>query len=202
MGEGGEVSRTEVRQMVDTLWRSFLNFAAEGSQDLGQLCIARFEERTHAEAARMDADKATKYLAMIDEERGLIMDEYTKDPERLKQRLGVRARPQYVQPASNRGSDCFIATAVYGGYDMPQVRLLRTFRDQRLSSRRGQRVVGFYYRISPPLARWLGSRPRAAGLVRILLDGIVWLIRVTGKEYSARANAKGQGRSQQVDDQS
>lgn len=180
MGERGEVSREEVRQMVDTLWRSFLNFTAEGSPAMGQECIARFEERTHAEARKMDAEKGTEYLAMIDEERGLIMDEYTKDPERLKQRLGVQARPQYVQASKNRGSGCFIATAVYGGYDMPQVRLLRSFRDQRLSSQLGQRIVGFYYRISPPIARWLEPRPRASGLVRILLDGIVWTIKATG----------------------
>lgn len=181
MGERGQVSREEVRQMVDTLWRSFLNFAAEGSPAMGQECIARFEERTHAEARKMDAEKGAEYLAMIDEERGLIMDEYTKDPERLKQRLGVQARPQYVQASKNRGSGCFIATAVYGGYDMPQVRLLRAFRDQRLSSELGQRIVGFYYRISPPIAQWLGPRPRASGLVRIVLDGIVWFIKATGK---------------------
>lgn len=181
MGERIEVSRAEVRQMVDALWRSFLNFAAEGSQELGQECIARFEERTHAEAAKMDTDKSAQYLAMIDEERGLIMDEYTNDPERLKQRLGVRARPQYVQASNKRGSGCFIATAVYGGYDMPQVRLLQAFRDQRLSSQLGQRIVGFYYRVSPPIARWLEPRPRASGLVRILLDGIVWSIKATGK---------------------
>ena len=181
MGERGQVSREEVRQMVDTLWRSFLNFAAEGSPAMGQECIARFEERTHAEARKMDAENGAEYLAMIDEERGLIMDEYTKDPERLKQRLGVQARPQYVQASRNRGSGCFIATAVYGGYDMPQVRLLRAFRDQRLTSELGQRIVGFYYRISPPIARWLGPRPRASGLVRIVLDGIVWFIKATGK---------------------
>lgn len=174
------VSREEVRQMVDTLWRSFLNFAAEGSPAMGQECIARFEERTHAEARKMDSKTGAEYLAMIDEERGLIMDEYTKDPERLKQRLDVKARPQYVQASNNRSSGCFIATAVYGGYDMPQVRLLRSFRDQRLSSQLGQRIVGFYYRISPPIARWLELRPRVSVLVRILLDGFVWIIKVTG----------------------
>ena len=174
------VSREEVRQMVDTLWRSFLNFAAEGSKELGEACLVRFEERTHAEAAKMGAKEGAEYLAMIDEERGLIMDEYTADPESLKRRLGVKARPQYVQASKNRGSGCFIATAVYGGYDTPQVRLLRAFRDQRLSSRLGQRIVGFYYRISPPIARWLEPRPRASGLVRILLDGIVWTIKAIG----------------------
>lgn len=176
MGQKGEINRTEIRQMVDALWRSFLNFAAEGSQELGQACIERFEERTHAEAAKMDKDKAAEYLAMIDEERGLILDEYTNDPERLKQRLGVQARPQY------RNSGCFIATAVYGGYEMPQVQLLRTFRDQRLSSQFGQRIVHFYYRFSPPIARWLGPRPRASGFIRILLDIIVWSIKATAKK--------------------
>ena len=182
MGERSEVSREEVRQMVATLWRSFLNFAAEGSQELGQECIVRFEERTRAEAEKMDADKAIEYLAMIDEERGLIMDEYTNDPERLKGRLGVRARPQYVQATNKPGSGCFIATAVYGGYDTPQVQQLRAFRDQRLSSKFGQRIVDFYYRISPPIALWLGPRPGVSALVRILLDGIVWSIKTSGKE--------------------
>jgi hypothetical protein len=48
---------------------------------------------------------------------------------------------------------CFIATAVYGNYDIPAVRDLRRFRDLHLlSSRYGRLFVKIYYKVSPPIA--------------------------------------------------
>jgi hypothetical protein len=165
-----EISRDECRKLVDELWRSFLNFAGEGSQALGEVCIQRFEERMSVEAAKMPSDKAARYLAMIDEERGFILDEYTRNPEGLKRRLGVRPRPQ------TQGGSCFIATAVYGNYDSPQVRDLRFFRDRYLTSDIGKRVVAGYYKVSPPIAAWLVRSPNVSTLVRWILNGVVWLI--------------------------
>ncbi len=60
---------------------------------------------------------------------------------------------------------CFVATAVYGGVDHPDVRLLRAFRDEVLSSSApGRALVRLYYAISPILV----SLARIRG-VKILL---------------------------------
>ena len=69
---------------------------------------------------------------------------------------------------------CYIATAVYGSYDAPQVLALRRFRDETLAtSSPGRALVKVYYAVSPSLAAVLGryARPRKAS--RAVLDRIV-----------------------------
>ena len=64
-------------------------------------------------------------------------------------------------------SKCFIATACCDSPDCAEVRSLREFRDRvLLRTRRGRFCVAVYYRLSPPLATWLVSRPRCKAFVR------------------------------------
>ncbi len=57
---------------------------------------------------------------------------------------------------------CFIATAAYGSAAMPEVTLLRQFRDERLRrSQPGRLIIRFYEWASPPLADWIVARPAA-----------------------------------------
>lgn len=52
---------------------------------------------------------------------------------------------------------CYIATAVYGSYDCPEVWTLRRFRDQTLSATwYGRKLVRVYYATSPTLVKWFG----------------------------------------------
>ena len=51
---------------------------------------------------------------------------------------------------------CYVATAVYGSYDCPQVWTLRRFRDHTLAaSWYGRSFIRAYYAISPTLVKWL-----------------------------------------------
>jgi len=71
---------------------------------------------------------------------------------------------------------CFIATAVYGDYDHPQVRELRSFRDQVLMrSTAGRRFVRWYYRVGPGMADRFSSNEF---IVRILKMGLDFWINV------------------------
>ncbi|MBA1250426.1 cold-shock protein [Pseudomonas luteola] len=68
---------------------------------------------------------------------------------------------------------CFIATAIYGDYDAPEVVRLRQFRDRALlPSRAGRLLVRGYYRLSPPLARYLVRHPRLSARLKPLLDAL------------------------------
>jgi hypothetical protein len=68
------------------------------------------------------------------------------------------------------GGYCFVATAAYGSYDHPQVRILRDFRDQVLmSSSLGRDVVGAYYRSGAAPAAWLEQHPSMRPVARALL---------------------------------
>ena len=56
-------------------------------------------------------------------------------------------------PARDRNRGCYIATAVYGSDDAPEVMVLRQYRDEALSKTYvGQLLIYAYYVFSPPFA--------------------------------------------------
>jgi hypothetical protein len=66
---------------------------------------------------------------------------------------------------------CFVATAVYGDYDHPQVKKLRLFRDITLSrSIAGRLFIQIYYTVGPSLAFIPLKSLRARSLIRSFLD--------------------------------
>ncbi|WP_303814380.1 CFI-box-CTERM domain-containing protein [Selenomonas ruminantium] len=73
---------------------------------------------------------------------------------------------------------CFIATAVYGDYDAPEVRVLRCFRDNVLDkSALGRVFIRTYYAISPSIANWLRAHNDVSFAVKKLLDKFVDFLR-------------------------
>jgi len=81
-------------------------------------------------------------------------------------------------------SCCFIATACCGSPFAPEVIALQRFRDRGLThTAAGQRVIAFYYRVSPPFAEWLKRHDRSRRLTRSLL--IAPLAAVAARRYPA-----------------
>jgi hypothetical protein len=75
---------------------------------------------------------------------------------------------------SQSKSGCYVATAVYGSYDCPQVWTLRRFRDYTLAETwYGRAFVKTYYAISPTLVRWFGKTNWFKKMWRIHLDKLV-----------------------------
>jgi hypothetical protein len=94
----------------------------------------------------------------------------------------VSATPQPVEDLYRRFRDeggsaqgfCFIATAAYGSYEDPYVRVLRDFRDQALMPYSwGRGFVDWYYRTSPPYADYIARHPVARWLVRQALWPVI-----------------------------
>ena len=74
---------------------------------------------------------------------------------------------------------CFIATAVYGDYFAPEVTILRRFRDEILSPfSLGRKLIHYYYKASPPIARTLSSQPLMAHLIKGALTALVFVIKL------------------------
>ncbi len=72
------------------------------------------------------------------------------------------------------GGGCFIATAVYGSPIAPQVMVLRQFRDSYLlTNPLGTVLVGWYYRLSPPAARFIERHDTVRAVCRELLRPII-----------------------------
>lgn len=75
-----------------------------------------------------------------------------------------------VKAAAQKSGACYIATAVYGSYDAPEVVALRRFRDQRLAkSAPGRAFVRAYCAASPVAAR-LKEAKTAHRIPRRVLD--------------------------------
>lgn len=68
---------------------------------------------------------------------------------------------------------CFIATAVYGSTNHPNVVKLRRFRDNHLEANViGRTICVVYYWLSPRLAKGLFAKPRVRGVMRNVLNWI------------------------------
>jgi DNA polymerase III epsilon subunit family exonuclease len=80
--------------------------------------------------------------------------------------------------ASNpQAEGCYIATAVYGSYEAPEVLVLRRFRDTVLKRYSlGKMFISFYYLASPSIAQRLKNKKRINGAVRWILDEFVKVI--------------------------
>ncbi len=78
-----------------------------------------------------------------------------------------------IQPIPQK-SGCYVATAVYGSYDCPEVWTLRRFRDYTLlRTWYGRIFVKTYYAISPTLVKWFGNTIWFKKLWRKPLDKMV-----------------------------
>lgn len=83
--------------------------------------------------------------------------------------------PEYT-PKSNKSSSggCYVATAVYGSYDCPEVWTLRRYRDYTLAETwLGRLFIALYYAISPTLVKWFGKTQWFKNLWKPKLDRLV-----------------------------
>lgn len=72
---------------------------------------------------------------------------------------------------------CYIATAVYGDYNAPEVKILRRFRDEVLFKfMAGRLFIKLYYALSPPVADWLKNAKTTNVIVRRALDSLVMFL--------------------------
>jgi hypothetical protein len=88
------------------------------------------------------------------------------------------ASPPVVGEASSGGGGaCFIATAAFGSYRAPEVILLQKFRDRiLLASAPGRLFVEFYYRVSPPIADFIGHYDSLKRATRLALKPLIFSI--------------------------
>ena len=76
--------------------------------------------------------------------------------------------------AASGGGGCFIATAAFGSYQAPEVVLLQKFRDRiLLTNEPGRLFVEFYYRVSPPIADFIGSDDSLKQATRLSLMPLI-----------------------------
>lgn len=80
----------------------------------------------------------------------------------------------YKQKQQAQSSGCYVATAVYGSYDCPEVWTLRRYRDYVLAeSWLGRLFVRTYYAVSPKIVEWAGGTTWFKHCCKLLLDRLV-----------------------------
>ncbi len=111
-----------------------------------------------------DPSKANKYAQMILE----------IDPNNQRALKQIKSKP-------TSGGGCYIATAVYGSYDCPQVWILRRFRDRVLTRTwYGRAFIRVYYAVSPSLVKLFGQTDWFKKIWQPILDKMVERLKAEG----------------------
>lgn len=162
-----------------TLWKELAELGNPIAQyNLGVFCLngtgtAKDREKAKAYFSRALIDgvkEAQKCLDLIKEEENI--DEMKRRQQSVQ---------EYAQRVQNRG--CYVATAVYGSYDCPEVWVLRRFRDYKLSATRGGRAfIKFYYKTSPIYVKHFGKTKIFNRIFKGILDKMVNKLRAEGYE--------------------
>ena len=107
----------------------------------------------------------------------------------LKQIKEVHADLTYLDELITENSEqkdtggCYVATAIYGSYDCPQVWTLRRYRDYTLAKTwYGRAFIHTYYAISPTIVKWFGHTECFKKMWRGKLDRMVENLKANGIE--------------------
>lgn len=87
---------------------------------------------------------------------------------------------------SSTGGGCYVATAVYGSYDCPEVWTLRRYRDYKLASTwYGRTFIRVYYATSPTLVKWFGNTNWFNRIFKSVLDQKIRKLKEIGYESTS-----------------
>lgn len=89
------------------------------------------------------------------------------------------------------GGGCYVATAVYGSYDCPEVWTLRRYRDYELAETwHGRLFIKAYYAISPTIVKWFGDTAWFKKMWKGKLDRMVSNLQQKGFENTPYEDRK------------
>lgn len=133
---------------------------------------------SNLEIARMFADK----LEPIDPKRSAEL--YEKFVDGIFKTIDKSKETQ-------KSGGCYVATAVYGSYDCPEVWTLRRFRDYTLDETwYGRAFIKVYYAVSPTLVKWFGETKWFQRLWKGKLDRLVARLQSEGVESTPYQDKK------------
>lgn len=129
-------------------------------------------------------EKAADLVATYDKDYALML--YKKQYEYSAGRTSIidkikKIDPDFVEAKKKKG--CYVATAVYGSYDCPEVWTLRRYRDYDLAKTwYGRLFIKTYYAISPTIVKWFGDTEWFKNMWRGKLDRMVTNLKSRGYE--------------------
>jgi len=127
-------------------------------------------------------DRFNVYALKVNDE---TVAKYRSILARIKQGLpaGTEAPISEEEISNPSKGPCYVATAVYGSYDCPEVWTLRRFRDYTLAGTwYGRAFISTYYAISPTFVKWFGKSAWFKTLWQTTLDKLVTRLQEKGVE--------------------
>lgn len=204
---------TEVRDRVNIISKMLFNAANSHMNSIDPLVKSKFQGQYLANAIAAGSipkyvcDSLCDIFSNDEEVMSTIGIQILKD--RIAEGIAVDADDAYVkaikkydpsyQPPQNQTAEdimksidtssssnsggCYVATAVYGSYDCPQVWTLRRFRDYTLAETwYGRAFIRTYYAISPTLVKWFGHTEWFKKMWKGKLDRMVANLNAEGVE--------------------
>lgn len=125
----------------------------------------------------------TKGTGIIQPTPRQLLKEYTENKKSEIKDAEDNNKVELKKGNSNGG--CYIATAVYGSYDCPEVWTLRRYRDYKLSKTSfGRSFIYVYYTISPCIVKLFGRTKLFRNIFKIPLDLFVRKLQKRGYNNS------------------
>ena len=152
-------------------------------EKLGDMTIELFSDRELA---------AKVYSAIFEQRSSLSVDRTREESKNLMNKIKNNDPSFNYDSALNkslhdikasRSSGCYIATAIYGSYDCPEVWILRRYRDNILATTwYGKAFIHSYYAISPFIVKKFGRTLWFKKVWKRKLDNIVIYLKSAGIE--------------------
>jgi hypothetical protein len=180
-GEPTELS--EIRSAEELLGKAFHALPEEQKREIvkkaAEEALELQAKKAHYEVERREVEERLDFAGRA---AGIVQRspdtkfEYEDEIRRQQgsTRIGVSSR----QP--DKQGFCFVATACFGDYDHPTVRLLRRFRDSELRTVPfGNMLISLYYRYGRLVASVVDRLPGLKPVVRAILNGFAAVYRTS-----------------------
>lgn len=142
-------------------------------------------EGTVVKATGHDWNEWSVTVAATEEADGMETRICNNDASHIETRTipKLQNNPAETQQDEQTAQGCYVATAVYGSYDCPEVWTLRRFRDNVLAKTwYGRLFIRAYYAVSPAAVKLFGDSSWFQSFFRDKLDGLVSNLQAEGFE--------------------
>ena len=193
---------------MDSLANIIVQYSPEQVKKLfmDNISFLPMSSNIHEKVAPHIAGYKTPQQAAVEIAKQVKMDEQTKSAEVTRQldELGKTVCPMFMSGnslnpflakmvreelrktnpnAKALKKGCYVATAVYGSYNCPEVWTLRRYRDDTLAQTwYGRAFIHTYYAVSPTLVKWFGDTDWFKNMWKPKLDRMVERLNGDGVE--------------------
>jgi hypothetical protein len=91
--------RALARSLVETHWRDMIDASFRGDMEKATAIQQRLDERILEIMVELPTDRGSEFVGAAEEERNKLFEEYRRDPEALKRRIGAATAVPMVRPS-------------------------------------------------------------------------------------------------------